>query len=326
MTDLVAIGESLGLFRASGIGPLAPGGAAVFSFAGAESNVSIGMARLGHRVAMVQRVGDDAVGQVITDRLRAEGIDLSGLVVDPDAPTAFMLRQNRTADRITVSYYRHGSAGSRLSRGDLDNNLIRSAKVVHTTGITLGISPSARDAAEYAFDLARDAGATVSLDVNHRSRLWSRQEAGKTLRSLIGKVDVVFGSEEELLLLADGEGHGESYGESYGDGPEAIAAAVRDLGPAEVVVKRGEHGALAVAGSETVSVPATPVTSVDPVGAGDAFVAGYLSARLEGLGIAGRLNRGAVCGAFAVSVSGDWEGLPRRGELELLSGTENVRR
>lgn len=314
MTDLVSIGESLGLFRASGIGPLAPGDATVFSFAGAESNVSIGMARLGHRVAMIQRIGDDPIGQVITDRLRGEGISLAGFVTDPAAPTSFMLRQNRTADRITVSYYRHGSAGSRLSRADLDEALIRSAKVVHTTGITLAISPSARDAAEHAIKLAHSAGVTVSLDINHRSRLWRRQEASEALHALIKQVDVVFGSEQELRLLTD---------ETE---PEAIAAAVRDLGPAEVVVKRGEHGALAVAGSETVAAPAVHVTSVDPVGAGDAFVAGYLSARLEGHGAADRVRRGALCGAFAVSVPGDWEGLPRRSELDLLSSAEDVQR
>lgn len=314
MTDLVAVGESLGLFRASGIGPLAPGDAAVFSFAGAESNVSIGMARLGHRVAMIQRIGDDPLGQVITDRLRAEGIDLSGVVTDPDAPTAFMLRQNRTADRVTVTYYRHGSAGSRLSRADLDEAVIRSAKIVHTTGITLGISTSAREAAEHAIDVAREAGATVSLDINYRARLWSREEAGKVLRSVLDRVDVLFGGEEELQILAEAAG------------ADGIVAAVRDLGPAEVVMKRGSRGALAITGSGAVEVPVVPVTALDPVGAGDAFVAGYLSARLEGQDVAARLRRGAVCGAFAVSVPGDWEGLPRRRELDLLSGTEDVRR
>ena len=73
-------------------------------------------------------------------------------------------------------------------------------------------------------------------------------------------------------------------------------------------------------------MPARAVTCIDPVGAGDAFVAGYLSARLDGLGLAERLDRGTICGAFAVSVSGDWEGAPRRAELGFLSGVENVLR
>jgi 2-dehydro-3-deoxygluconokinase len=314
MTDLVTIGESLGLFRADGIGPLAPGASSTFSFAGAESNVAIGLARLGHRVAMLGRVGDDAVGRVIADRLRAEGVDSAGLAVDPARPTAFMLRQRRTADRITVSYYRHGSAGSRLGRADVDEALIRSAKVLHTTGITLAISPSASDAVEHAVAVARAAGVTVSLDINYRSRLWSRPDARRALHSLVGQVDVLFGSEQELRLLTDETGQ------------DAGAAAIGDLGPAEVVVKRGAQGALARVGSETLVAPAVPVTSMDPVGAGDAFVAGYLSARLEGRTPADRLRRGALCGAFAVSVPGDWEGLPRRSELELLSGNEDVYR
>ena len=314
MTEFVTIGESLGLFRGDTAGPLGVGSGHTFSFAGAESNVSIGLARLGHQVAMLGRVGDDAAGHVIAERLHAEGVDLSGLVVDQAAPTALMLRQSRTVDRITASYYRHGSAGSRLGRADLDLARIRSAKVLHTSGITLAISPTARDAIEHAVKIASAAGVTVSLDINHRSQLWRRKEAQEALHALVDQVDVLFGSERELRLLTDKTG------------PEAIAAAVGDLGPAEVVVKRGALGALALADGETDAVPPVPVTTVDPVGAGDAFVAGYLSARLEGHGLAGRLQRGALCGAFAVSVPGDWEGLPRRGELDLLSGDEDVHR
>ncbi len=314
MTEFVTIGESLGLFRADTTGPLAEGSSHTFSFAGAESNVAIGLARLGHQVAMVGRVGADAIGKVIADRLRAEGVELSGLVVDSTAPTAVMVRQNRTADRITASYYRHGSAGSRLARADVDEGRIRAAKVLHTSGITLAISSPARDAIGHAVKIARAAGVTVSLDINHRSQLWRTKDAQEALHALVDQVDVLFGSEQELQLLT-GE-----------DQPELIAEAVSGLGPAEVVVKRGALGAVARAGSETATVPAVPVTSVDPVGAGDAFVAGYLSARLEGHGLAQRLHRGSACGAFAVSVPGDWEGLPRRNELELLSGNEDVHR
>jgi len=312
--DFITIGESLGLFRSDGIGPLAPGSRSVFSIAGAESNVAIGLARLGHRGAMFGRVGDDALGQVIQERLRGEGVEVSGLVVDPAAPTGFMLRQSRTADRVIVSYYRHGSAGSQLGPADLDERLIGSAKVLHTTGITLAISASARDAVEHAVKVARAAGVTVSLDINHRSRLWSRQDARDALLALIDQVDVLFGTEDELRLLADQSG------------ADDLAAAVGDLGPAEVVVKRRDRGPLARVGAETIAAPPTLVTSVDPVGAGDAFVAGYLSARLDGQDPADRLRRGARCGAFAVSVPGDWEGLPRRNELDVLSDNENVQR
>jgi 2-dehydro-3-deoxygluconokinase len=314
MAEIFAIGESLGLCRGQDIGPLTPGDSATFSFAGAESNVAIALARLGHAVAMAGRVGADPIGQVIMRHLRAEGVDLSGMIVDPDAPTAFMLRQHRTADRVTVTYYRHGSAGSRLGRADVDEEVVRSARVLHTTGITLALSPSSYDAAQHAMKVARDAGVTVSLDINHRSRLIAAAEAGVMLRDLIDQVDVVFGSEHELQMIVAEED------------PEALVEAVAELGPSEVVLKRGEHGALGRADNRTVAVPAIPVRAVDPVGAGDAFVAGYLSSRLEGGTLEDRLRRGAVCGSFAVSVPGDWEGLPRREELDLLSATENVDR
>ncbi|MCL2542906.1 MAG: sugar kinase [Nocardioidaceae bacterium] len=314
MTDVVAIGESLGLYRGQNIGPLTPGDPTTFSFAGAESNVAIALARLGHAVAMAGRVGADPIGQVIMRHLRSEGIDLAGMTVDPEAPTAFMMRQHRTADRVTATYYRHGSAGSRLSRADVDETVVRSARVLHTTGITLALSPSSYDATQYAMKIARDAGVTVSLDINHRSRLIGSDEAGAMLRALIDQVDVVFGSEHELQMIVAEQD------------PEALVEAVAALGPSEVVLKRGEHGALGRADDRTAAVPVVPVRAVDPVGAGDAFVAGYLSSRLEGGTLDDRLRRGAVCGSFAVSVPGDWEGLPRRDELELLSGTENVDR
>ncbi len=111
---------------------------------------------------MVGRVGDDLMGRVIGEGLRSEGVDLSALVVDAEAPTAFMLRHHRTAGRVVASYHRSGSAGSRLSREDADEDLVRSARILHTTGITLGLGPSARDAVEHAVELARAAGVTVS--------------------------------------------------------------------------------------------------------------------------------------------------------------------
>ena len=312
----VVLGESLGLCRAEAIGPLAPGSATTFSIAGAESNVAIGLARLGHRVAVAGRVGDDPVGQVVADTLRGEGVDLSGLVADPAAPTAFMLRQRRTADRTVVTYFRTGSAGSRLTHTDVPESLLHSAEVLHTTGITLALSASARDAAGHAIAAARSAGTAVSLDVNHRDRLWSHQEARSALTPLLGQVDVLFGSEAELRLLT---------GRVDADA-ETLAALLSEQGPEEVVVKRGAHGALARVGGKTFAVDAVPVTSVDPVGAGDAFVAGYLSARLDGQPPGERLRRGALCGAFVVSVPGDWEGLPRRHELPLLDSPQDVHR
>ncbi|MGV1009744.1 MAG: sugar kinase [Dermatophilaceae bacterium] len=311
---VVTVGESLGLVMGGAAGPIRAGGPARFSFAGAESNVAIGLARLGHRVCFVSRVGDDVAGRAVVESLRGEGVDVGRVTVDTAAPTALMVRQHRTADVLTVDYYRSGSAASALSVDDVPDALIQGARLLHVSGITPALSTSAHAATVHALDTAHRAAVPVSLDVNYRARLWSPQQACDTLRRLLPHVDLVFGGEEELALLAPAAG---------------VDGSVRDIlaaGPTTVVRKRGAAGATAYGPFGQCDVAAVAVTAVDPVGAGDAFVAGYLSALLDGLDVTACLDRGAECGAFAVSVHGDWEGLPRRSELGLLRRVERVQR
>ncbi|MFI8509964.1 sugar kinase [Streptomyces sp. NPDC085460] len=310
---LVTLGEAMAVAAATGPGPLASGAPMRFGWAGAEATVAVGVSRLGHSAAWTGRVGDDAAGAMILAGLRGEGVDVTGARTDPDAPTGLMLRERRTADRLRVSYYRAGLAGSRLAPGDLDEARITGARILHVTGITPALSDTARAAVEHAVRLAHSAGVTVSLDVNHRERLWSRAEAAETLARLLPYTDLVFaGPEEATLFVPDGA-------------PEAMARALTALGPAEAVVKLGAEGAVAVADGTAHAQAAVPVTAVEPVGAGDAFVSGYLAARLDGSPVPERLRLAALCGAFAVSVPGDWEGLPHRAELGLLAAQDITR-
>lgn len=312
--DVITLGESLGLVMGEAASPLRAGSPTRFSFAGAESNVAIGLARLGHSVAYVSRVGDDFIGRIVTETLAGEGVDVSGVVVDPDATTALMVRQHRTADALTVVYYRAGAAGSRLQPADVPD--LAGARLLHVTGITPALSASARETVTTAVRAARAAGTTVSLDVNHRGLLWSAAEAGTALAPLLDAVDVVFGGDDELVMLARRD-------------DADVELAVKDVLQQRcsiVVRKRGAEGATAYGDFGAVERPALAVTAVDPVGAGDAFVAGYLSALLDGLDPGACLDRAVECGAFAVSVRGDWEGAARRSELGLLSRTERVHR
>ena len=316
--DAVMLGESLGLVMGDPAAPLRAGSPARFSFAGAESNVAIGLARLGHSAAFVTRVGDDLVGRMITETLRGEGIDVSGVVVDDEAPTALMVRQHRTADALSVLYYRDGAAGSRLQPADVPD--LTGARLLHVTGITPALSASARETVTVAVRAARDAGLVVSLDVNHRSLLWSTAEAGGALAPLLDAVDIVFGGDDELLALAQ---------QHDADDAENVDLAVKHLlqqRPSVVVRKRGSEGATAYGEFGTLECPALSVTAVDPVGAGDAFVAGFLSGLLDDVDPAGCLARAVECGAFAVSVHGDWEGAARRSELGMLAKSEAVHR
>ncbi|MFJ8301140.1 sugar kinase [Streptomyces sp. NPDC094447] len=310
MTDLVTLGEAMLSVSTTETGPLAPGRTARLSFAGAEATVAIGVARQGHRASWIGVVGDDAPGAMILDSLRAEGVDVSRVRTDGSVPTGLMLRQRRTADRTLAAYYRKDLAGSRLGAEDVDAALIAEARVLHVTGITPALGAGPREAVARAVQIARAAGTAVSLDVNHRSLLWSRQEAAAALLPLLKEADIVFAGLDEARLFTEA-----------GDPAEA-ARALAALGPGECVIKLGSDGALALVDGEVLTQPAVPVTALDPIGAGDAFVAGYLAARLDGAPPVGRLRTGAICGAFSVSVAGDWEGLPRRAEHSLLAGDD----
>jgi 2-dehydro-3-deoxygluconokinase len=191
-------------------------------------------------------------------------------------------------------------------------DVVRAAGVLHVTGITPALSPSARAATFAAVEEAHGAGVPVSLDVNHRAALWTADEAGPVLAELAARADVLFAGEDEAGLLG-----------AEGDA-EAVVRRLAALGPAVAVLKRGARGALAALDGDLVHVPAHAVTAVDPVGAGDAFVGGYLAELLLGADAKTRLQTAAACGAFAVTVPGDWEGLPSRRDLQLLTTPEGT--
>ena len=303
--EVVTLGESMVSFRWPG--PFALGGQVTARLAGAESNVAIGLARLGHRVSWVGRVGDDPFGELVLRELRAEGVDVTAARREPEAVTGVMFAASRTADVVQVEYRRAGSAGSRLTPEDAERALATLPRMLHVTGITPALSDDARAAVQHAVTIAAAAGVLVSLDVNYRSRLWSRTEARAALRPLVRHTQVLIASEDELDLVADGN-------ES-----DAVAS-LRDTGVAWVAVKRGAAGATLWGPTGRHDSPAAAVTAVDVVGAGDAFCAGLVSGLLDGLDAAAALGRATTLGAVAVSTHGDWEGLPRRHELDRLSG------
>jgi 2-dehydro-3-deoxygluconokinase len=316
--EVVTLGECLASFVATAPGPLADAIAFERHVAGAEANVAVGLARLGHRVTYIGRVGADGFGTAIVRRLRGEGVDVAQLTVDPDAPTGVMFRERRALGAIDVVYHRTGSAASRLSAADVDRSAadgaFDGARWLHLTGITPALSATARAAATRARDLAREAGISISLDVNLRRRLWSDDEAGPVLRDLVVGVDVVLGSVDELALIG---------GVDPDTDVAELVADVTTLGPSTVVAKLGADGALGLeAGGTLIHEPAVRVAAVvDPVGAGDAFCAGFIAGRLDGVDLGTALRMGNACGALAIAASGDQAGLPDRSELgRLLAG------
>ncbi|MCU1411023.1 MAG: sugar kinase [Rhodoglobus sp.] len=307
MKGVVTLGETMMVLAAASVGPLRHAQRLDLSIAGAESNVAIGVARLGVPARWLGRVGDDEAGRLITSILRGEGVDTRS-VLDCEAPTGLMLKARRTSHATSVTYYRSGSAGSRLSPADLDDTLFDDAAVLHVTGITPALSESCAAAVAAAVDRAKGAGLSISLDINYRSRLWAASAAAAALAPLVARADLLFAGPEEAALLVAPDV----------DALSALAA----LGPSEVVLKRGSLGSRALIDGEFHDVPAFAVDAIDPVGAGDAFSAGYLAARCRGLDPAARLRVASAAGAFAVTSASDWQAGPTWDELDLLDGED----
>jgi 2-dehydro-3-deoxygluconokinase len=316
--EVVTLGECLVSFVAATPGPLAEATRFERHVAGAEANVAVGLARLGHSVAYIGRVGADGFGTAIVRRLRGEGVDVTHLAIRSDARTGLMVRERRSVGAAEVVYHRAASAGAALARDDIDRaadaGVFDGGRWLHLTGITPALSETACAGTFRARDVAREAGLSVSLDVNLRRRLWSDQVAGLTLRDLAAGVDVVLGSPDELAVIAERDPASD---------PADLAAAITTLGPSTVIAKLAAAGALGLeSGVTPVHVPGITVhVVVDPVGAGDAFCAGFIAGRLDGVDLEIALRMGNACGALAVAAVGDQAGLPDRAELgRLLAG------
>lgn len=310
---LVTLGETMALMAAAEVGGWANHRDLKLSVAGAETNVAIGVRRLGQPATWISRVGADGFGQLILRELRAEGVTAIA-AVDAERPTGLMVKERPTGARTHVRYYRAGSAASAMTAFDISAEPIASAAVLHVTGITPALGPGPASAVQLAIDLARDSDTVVSLDVNYRSALWSRADAAATLAPLVPLADVVFAGPEEASLLVD-------------DGsPEQMARGIAELGLAQVVVKLGADGAVSMIDGVVRKTPAVPVQVVDTVGAGDAFVAGYLAELIGGADADRRLETAVAAGALACTVLGDWEGLPTRADLGSLDAVDDVHR
>jgi 2-dehydro-3-deoxygluconokinase len=320
--EVVTLGECLVALVAAELGPLAEVATFGRHVAGAEANVAVGLARLGHRAAFIGRVGADGFGTAIVRALRGAGVGIEWLTMDATGPTGHLFRERRALGAAEVVYARAGSAGSRLGPEDVDAAAAGGAfdgpRWLHLSGITPALSGSCRAAVERAVDQARERRMTISLDLNLRRKLWSVDEAGPALAALAARCDVVLGDADEAAIVT---GNGES-GDQPSANPELLDALLA-LGPALAVIKLGAAGATARArDGEAVSRPGLAVTPVDPVGAGDAFCAGFIVARLEGADLAQALDAGNACGAAAVAAIGDQAGLPDAVELgRLLAGS-----
>jgi sugar/nucleoside kinase (ribokinase family) len=304
--DVVTLGEAMAMFVAEEPGPLEQVRHFSKRTAGAETNVAIGLARLGLKVGWQSRLGADSMARYLLAAIGGEGVDCSRVVCDPDQRTGFMFK-GRVDDGSDppIEYHRKGSAASQLGPDQIDEAWIAGARHLHVSGVFAALSPATLAATRRVIELARRHGRTVSFDPNLRPTLWSSREVMRdTLNRLAEGSDCVLpGQAEGELLTGSGD-------------PVAIAAFYRQRGARLVVVKLGPEGAYYDGEQGCGHVPAFPVIKVvDTVGAGDGFAVGVISALLEGRAVVDAVRRGAWIGARAVQVRGDTEGLPTRAEL-----------
>ncbi len=269
--------------------------------AGAESNVAMYLADHGVDARWVSRLGDDAFGRRVLDHVRSSGVDVSAVRIDPTRPTGLLFK-DPGREGTKVSYYRHGSAASAMGRYILDEDVMRTADVWHFTGITPALSTSCRELVEAALS-AGVPRPVISFDVNYRPAIW-REPPDDLLRRLAQVADIVFVGLDEARTL---------WGDALHD-PDDVRALLPS--PRILVVKDGASAATAYHGDTRTIVPALPVEVVEPVGAGDAFAAGFLAGHLRGEPAEHCLRRGHLTAASALSVTGDHG--PLLDELEVV--------
>ncbi|WP_223594078.1 sugar kinase [Neobacillus bataviensis] len=304
--DVITFGEAMAMFMANQPGSLHQINQFTLELAGAETNVAIGLARLGLQAGWVSKVGNDAFGRFIIERLKNENVNIEQVLIDQQNPTGFQLKSKVLEGDPEVQYFRKGSAASHLQITDFNEDYFQSAKHLHMTGIPLAISEQARAYAKHALSFMKNNGRTVSFDPNLRPSLWaSKEEMVEQINAVAFRANYVLPGISEGEILT-----------GYKN-PRDIASFYLESGVEIVVIKLGDEGAFYKTAFDEGTVPGFKVKEViDTVGAGDGFAVGVISGLLENLSIQDTVARGNAIGSLAVQSPGDNDGYPTPYQLQ----------
>ena len=293
--DILALGEPMVEFNQTGEGA---GRLYLQGFGGDTSNAAIAAARQGARAGYISAVGDDVYGRMLRELWRREGVDDSTVRTDPDAFTAVYFVTHDTAGHH-FSFFRQGSAASRMQPADLPRARIAAARVLHLSGISAAISPAACDTCFAAVEIARAARVLVSFDTNLRLKLWPVARARAVMRELIRLSDVCLPSLDDVRAISGLED------------PDALVDFCHGLGAGRVALKLGAEGALVSDGAQRWRLPPHRCTPVDATGAGDTFGGALLARIVAGDALPDAARYAVVAAALSTQGYGAVEPIPR---------------
>ncbi|OLP57464.1 5-dehydro-2-deoxygluconokinase [Rhizobium rhizosphaerae] len=277
------------------------------SVGGCPTNIAVGTARLGLKSALITRVGAEQMGRFIVEQLTREGVETGGIVTDPERLTALAILAVENSHSFPLLFYRDHCADNALCEDDIDPAFIASARAVLVSGTHFS-RPNTDAAQRKAIRIAREAGAKIVFDIDYRPNLWglAGHDAGDNryiaservsahLKTVLADCDLIVGTEEEVLIAS---------GES-----DLLAAlkTIRALSAATIVLKRGPMGCIVYDGpisdnlEDGIVGKGFPIEVYNVLGAGDAFLSGFLRGWLKGEPHATSATWANACGAFAVS-------------------------
>lgn len=297
--DIVTIGDAMITFNPFIKGPMRYSHAFERKVGGAELNFALGCSRLGLNAGWISKLGKDEFGRYILNFVRGEGVDTSQVELVEGYPTSLNFKEILEDGSGSTFYYRYQSPTTVLTKESILEEYIKNSKVLHITGVFAAIDKKNPGILKHAVEIAQKHGVKVSFDPNLRLKLWTLEEAKQTLLEFLPNVDIILSGEEEAELL-----FGKKTIEEY-------IQLFKDYGIEDIVLKRGEQGAVGYRNGEILhGAPVKPKVVVDTVGAGDGFNAGYIYSYINGKTLEESLHFANVIGSMVVSVSGDNEGLP----------------
>lgn len=295
MTDLVTFGEIMLRLSPPGQERLELATELEFRAAGAEANVAVNAHRLGAPTTYLTKLPDNPLGRKVRATLARHGVDLSLVWSDEGRQGTYYIEQAGAPRGANVVYDRQDAAVTTATPDELDTDVVADADVFFTCGITPGLSETLSETTPALLERARERDTTTAFDVNYRSKVWSRDAAGATIREFLPLIDVLFTAERDARDVLGYEGDAVTIAESlYAD--EEFET---------VVVTRGEEGAVAVHEGEVIEQGTFPADTHDPIGTGDAFVGGFLARRLQDDGVGDAMEYGAATAALKRTIPGD---------------------